>query len=52
MKKVLKGVQNKRPKEVQNVILRRHLLELTQSFMIPLVSGSKLLEKPIYHINV
>ncbi|KAF4532616.1 hypothetical protein B566_EDAN011529 [Ephemera danica] len=30
------GTQTKRPCEVQNAILRRHLLELTQSFMIPL----------------
>ncbi|XP_076359066.1 protein DENND6A [Tachypleus tridentatus] len=36
LKKLLKGVQTKRPIEVQNAILRRYLLELTQSFMIPL----------------
>ncbi|KAG8225110.1 hypothetical protein J437_LFUL004031 [Ladona fulva] len=30
------GVQTKRPFEVQTALLRRHLLELTQSFMIPL----------------
>lgn len=36
LKKVLKGVQTKRPGEVQSALLRRHLLELTQSFMIPL----------------
>jgi len=36
IKKLLKGTQTKRPYEVQDVILRRHLLELTQSFMIPL----------------
>lgn len=36
LKKLIKGVQSKRPLEVQNAILRRHLLELTQSFMIPL----------------
>lgn len=36
LKKLLKGVQTKRPGEVQSAILRRHLLELTQSFMIPL----------------
>ncbi|XP_023722839.1 protein DENND6A isoform X3 [Cryptotermes secundus] len=36
LKKLLKGVQMKRPGEVQSALLRRHLLELTQSFMIPL----------------
>ncbi|XP_046405292.1 protein DENND6B [Ischnura elegans] len=36
LKKLLKGVQTKRPSEVQTALLRRHLLELTQSFMIPL----------------
>ncbi|XP_071960057.1 protein DENND6A-like [Antedon mediterranea] len=35
-KKLAKGIQTKRPSEVQDAILRRHLLELTQSFMIPL----------------
>ncbi|KAA8578046.1 hypothetical protein FQN60_016021, partial [Etheostoma spectabile] len=30
------GIQRKRPPEVQTSILRRHLLELTQSFIIPL----------------
>ena len=34
----VQGIQTKRPVEVQNAMLRRHLLELTQSFMIPLVS--------------
>uniref|UniRef100_A0A914ZGA7 UDENN domain-containing protein n=1 Tax=Parascaris univalens TaxID=6257 RepID=A0A914ZGA7_PARUN len=33
MKKLLKG---ERPDSVQSAILRRHMLELTQSFMIPL----------------
>lgn len=32
------GIQRKRPSEVQSALLRRHLLELTQSFIIPLVS--------------
>lgn len=36
IKKILKGVQMKRPSEVQSAILRRHFLELTQSFIIPL----------------
>ncbi|CAB3369135.1 Hypothetical predicted protein [Cloeon dipterum] len=36
IKKLIKGTQMKRPCEVQNALLRRHLLELTQSFMIPL----------------
>uniref|UniRef100_A0AAQ5ZJW0 UDENN domain-containing protein n=1 Tax=Amphiprion ocellaris TaxID=80972 RepID=A0AAQ5ZJW0_AMPOC len=34
--RVLQGIQRKRPPEVQSAILRRHLLELTQSFIIPL----------------
>ncbi|XP_073969461.1 protein DENND6B [Rhodnius prolixus] len=36
VKKLLKGIQTNRPEEVQSALLRRHLLELTQSFMIPL----------------
>nr|XP_023671791.1 protein DENND6B-like [Paramormyrops kingsleyae] len=36
IKRLLKGIQRKRPSEVQCAILRRHLLELTQSFIIPL----------------
>lgn len=36
IKKILLGVKTKRPGPVQTAILRRHLLELTQSFMIPL----------------
>ncbi|XP_052281111.1 protein DENND6A-like isoform X2 [Dreissena polymorpha] len=36
LKKLIKGMQSKRPVEVQNAILRRHCLELTHSFMIPL----------------
>ncbi|XP_041059586.1 protein DENND6B isoform X2 [Carcharodon carcharias] len=32
----IQGIQRKRPPEVQSVIVRRHLLELTQSFIIPL----------------
>lgn len=36
VKKLLKGMQTKRPEEVQSALLRRHFLELTQSFMIPL----------------
>lgn len=39
IKRLLKGIQRKRPSEVQSAILRRHLLELTQSFIIPLVRG-------------
>ena len=31
----------RRPVEVQNAMLKRHLLELTQSFMIPLVRGGR-----------
>ncbi|BFZ08313.1 hypothetical protein BsWGS_11351 [Bradybaena similaris] len=36
LKRLMKGAALKRPVEAQNAILRRHLLELTQSFMIPL----------------
>ncbi|XP_031177395.1 protein DENND6B isoform X2 [Sander lucioperca] len=36
IKRLLRGIQRKRPSEVQSAILRRHLLELTQSFIIPL----------------
>lgn len=36
LKRVIKGAQTKRPVEVQNAMLRRYFLELTQSFMIPL----------------
>lgn len=36
IKKVLLGVKTKRPAAVQSALIRRHLLELTQSFMIPL----------------
>ncbi|XP_030062561.1 protein DENND6A isoform X1 [Microcaecilia unicolor] len=36
IKQLHKGVQQKRPSEAQNAILRRHFLELTQSFIIPL----------------
>uniref|UniRef100_A0A4W3J062 DENN/MADD domain containing 6B n=1 Tax=Callorhinchus milii TaxID=7868 RepID=A0A4W3J062_CALMI len=36
IKRLLKGIQRKRPEEAQNAILRRHVLELTQSFIIPL----------------
>ncbi|XP_003747684.1 protein DENND6A [Galendromus occidentalis] len=36
LKNLWKGIQLKRPTEVQSVLLRRYFLELTQSFMIPL----------------
>ena len=36
IKRILKGVQLKRPAEVQSALIRRHYLELTQTFMIPL----------------
>lgn len=36
IKKLLRGIQTKRPGEAQTVLLRRHLIELTESFMIPL----------------
>lgn len=37
---VFQGVQQKRPSAAQNAILRRYFLELTQSFIIPLVTAS------------
>lgn len=36
IRKIIKGLQMKRPSEVQSVILRKHLLELTHSFLNPL----------------
>lgn len=36
LKNLIAGVKKQRPAEVQSALLRRHLLELTQSFMIPL----------------
>ncbi|KAK7102863.1 hypothetical protein V1264_021024 [Littorina saxatilis] len=36
LKRLMKGATLKRPVEAQNAILRRHFLEMTQSFMIPL----------------
>lgn len=36
VKKLQKGVQLKRPVEVQTALLRRYFLELTQTFIIPL----------------
>ncbi|XP_067634987.1 protein DENND6B [Eurosta solidaginis] len=36
IKKVIAGMKTKRPDHVQTALLRRNLLELTQSFMIPL----------------
>lgn len=36
IKKILLGIKTERPPSVQSALLRRHFLELTQSFMIPL----------------
>uniref|UniRef100_A0A8C5RVU3 DENN domain containing 6B n=1 Tax=Laticauda laticaudata TaxID=8630 RepID=A0A8C5RVU3_LATLA len=36
IKRLLKGIQKQRPPEAQSALLRRQLLELTQSFIIPL----------------
>ncbi|XP_062990525.1 protein DENND6B isoform X2 [Elgaria multicarinata webbii] len=36
IKRLLKGIRKKRSPEAQSALLRRHLLELTQSFVIPL----------------
>lgn len=37
LRRLLRGLQKKRPAVVLTALLRRHLLELTQSFIIPLV---------------
>ncbi|XP_077025380.1 protein DENND6B isoform X10 [Tamandua tetradactyla] len=36
LKRLLKGVQRQRPSDTLSALLRRHLLELTQSFLFPL----------------
>ncbi|XP_077196743.1 protein DENND6B isoform X2 [Paroedura picta] len=36
LKGLIKGIHKKRPSEIQSALLRRHLLELTQSFVLPL----------------
>ncbi|XP_014675670.1 PREDICTED: protein DENND6A-like [Priapulus caudatus] len=36
LKRLVQGIQTNRPSEVQSAMLRRHFLEVTQSFMIPL----------------
>lgn len=36
VKRILKGIQLRRPAEVQTALLRRYFLELTQTFLIPL----------------
>ncbi|XP_047641841.1 protein DENND6B isoform X6 [Phacochoerus africanus] len=36
LRRLFKGLQKKRPSDVQTALLRRHLLELTQSFIFPL----------------
>lgn len=36
IKKIMTGTKTKRPMAAQSALLRRHLLELTQSFIIPL----------------
>ncbi|KAH0617272.1 hypothetical protein JD844_029166 [Phrynosoma platyrhinos] len=36
IKRLLKGIHKKRSSEAQSTLLRRHLLELTQSFIFPL----------------
>lgn len=36
LKKLLWGIQTKRPRQVQTALLKRHLIDLTESFMIPL----------------
>ncbi|XP_043737597.1 protein DENND6B isoform X2 [Cervus elaphus] len=41
LRRLLKGLQKKRPSDVQTAVLRRHLLELTQSFIVPLVRPAR-----------
>ncbi|XP_073644109.1 protein DENND6B isoform X5 [Tursiops truncatus] len=41
LRRLLKGLQRKRPSDVQTAVLRQHLLELTQSFIIPLVGPGR-----------
>lgn len=36
LKLIAKGTQTHRPNQVQSALIRRHFLELTQSFIIPL----------------
>lgn len=36
LKLIAKGTQTRRPSQVQSALIRRHFLELTQSFVIPL----------------
>ncbi|XP_031319399.1 protein DENND6B isoform X9 [Camelus dromedarius] len=36
LRRLLKGLQRERPSDLLSALLRRHLLELTQSFIIPL----------------
>jgi len=36
LKKLVKGLESKRPQEVQSALLRRYFLELSSSFLIPL----------------
>nr|SVE94134.1 EOG090X031T [Simocephalus serrulatus] len=36
LKLIAKGAQTRRPNQVQSALIRRHFLELTQSFIIPL----------------
>nr|SVE72831.1 EOG090X031T [Ceriodaphnia reticulata] len=36
LKLIAKGTQTRRPNQVQSALIRRHFLELTQSFIIPL----------------
>nr|SVE89157.1 EOG090X031T [Daphnia sinensis] len=36
LKLIAKGAQTRRPNQVQSALMRRHFLELTQSFIIPL----------------
>ncbi|XP_066585732.1 protein DENND6A-like [Prorops nasuta] len=50
IKKLLRGIQTRRPSEVQTALLKRHLMELTESFMIPLeryIAGLMPLKKNI-----
>ena len=36
LSKITQGIERQRPSEVQSALIRRHLMELTQSFLMPL----------------
>ena len=52
VKRVQKGVQLKRPNAVQSALIRRHFLELTQTFMIPLGNIEIQCYLPIHDLQI